>query len=548
MSEDSSQSPQSSSGSGASADLHQLLVGLVEGKLADDQFVQLEAILADDPQARADYHRQLQVHTLLMYGHQHESESATVAEHRPLDSADEFAKYVYQASSQASWQSDMQRDAAFFCNSNQQANPPIPDLSPIPGIGEDLPAAARVFLPWITSGILGIALAAVVVVAWILPRRDDDGGSAVAGTQLPSVHILSGTTRLDLPMIGQIVIDGPAEFDMIGPMRARMSRGRVNVHVTKASGRGFVLETPYGNVTDLGTEFGIDLSKEGQAGLVVFDGEVDLRVPSNSVSDQPIVERLTQGDGVLFDKTGAVNPIGAIRRDGVKSFALCSDDVSTDKEDGPVIVNVTDNLREAGSRKFYEIVPGGFERGAYVYVDRFFTFKKLPDELSFLNGADYVKMFNDDRYYEDLKVSVTLARPAKLYVIFDSRLNVPDWLSSDFRQLPDVVWFAGSNTRTSTFRFTTGFSVWERIVKEPSTVDLGYCYATGGHKSPRVAMYSIAAVPLHSTDKAKVGLGTEELGQMAFGFTSETSVLFSASARIMQPTKSSFVSWSSFNN
>jgi hypothetical protein len=61
-------------------------------------------------------------------------------------------------------------------------------------------------------------------------------------------------------------------------------------------------------------------------------------------------------------------------------------------------------------------------------------------------------------------------------------------------------------------------------------------------------MYSIAAVPLHSTDKAKVGLGTEELGQMAFGFTSETSVLFSTSARFLQPTKSSFVSWSSFNN
>ena len=44
------------------------------------------------------------------------------------------------------------------------------------------------------------------------------------------------------------------------------------------AGKGFVVETPYGEITDQGTEFGIDLTEKGQAGLVVFEGAVDLRV------------------------------------------------------------------------------------------------------------------------------------------------------------------------------------------------------------------------------------------------------------------------------
>jgi hypothetical protein len=502
-----------------SAEFQQLLTQLIEGKLTDDQFAHMDALLADDPLARSEYHRQLQMHSLLMYGPQPAATAQPAAELWPPASAEGFAEYVCRASNQAACNGDSDRNAV-TSGSPQPADRPLvfPELAPLSGLGGESPFTVRAFLPWVTSGILGAALIAVVVVAWVLPRGNRPAEVAKsspkpAASQLPSVQILSGTTKLTLPNIGHVVIDGPAEFDMLDPMRARLARGRIRVHVTEEAGRGFIVETPHGNVTDLGTEFGLDVSDDGQAGLVVFDGAVDLQLPKQPQEDKPVVERLTQGDGVRFNKAGHLNPIGAIRRDGVKTFELCSDVVASRGKSGATIVNVKDNISDSASRKYYEIVSGGLREKALVYVDRLFYFKPFGIDLRFLEGADYIKTYNDDRYHKDLKISVTLSRPAKLYVIFDSRVDVPDWLVRDFRQLPDMVYYGGSNTRTSTFRFTTGFSIWERVVQEPSTVELGYCYAKSRSQNAKVAMYSIAAVPLEplATTGAAVDLARFEL-------------------------------------
>jgi hypothetical protein len=516
MIESSGQSPNREPNAGLSLEFRQLLTQLLEGKLTDEQFAQLDALLADDPLARSEYHRQLQLHTMLMYGQQPDAASQPAAELWPPASAEEFAEYVNRASSQAVSQGVAASGVA--CSSNPPASQPLvfPELAPLSGLSGESVFTVRAFLPWLTSGILGAALAAVIFFSWVLPK--DDRAARVAesspapsspapiSSQLPSIQILSGTTKLQLPKIGYVMIDGPAEFDMLDPRRARLARGRIRVHVTEEEGRGFIVETPHGNVTDLGTEFGLDVSDKGQAGLVVFDGAVNLQLPEQAQGDKPVVERLTQGDGVLFNKAGKLNPIGAIRREGVETFELCGDALESRQRSGATIVNVTDNIGESGSRKYYEIVPGGLREKALVFVDRFFHFKPLPEGLKFLEGADYIKTYNDDRYFKDLKISVTLSRPAKLYVIFDSRVEVPDWLANDFRQLPDMVQYGGSNTRTSGFRFTTGFSVWERVVQEPSTVELGYCYLEleGRRRSPRVAMYSIAAVPLQPLAAAGV--------------------------------------------
>ena len=50
----------------------------------------------------------------------------------------------------------------------------------------------------------------------------------------------------------------------------------MTLHVTNPRGRGFVVETPQGQVTDLGTEFGVDVAGDSNTDVVVFEGAVNL--------------------------------------------------------------------------------------------------------------------------------------------------------------------------------------------------------------------------------------------------------------------------------
>ena len=105
--------------------------------------------------------------------------------------------------------------------------------------------------------------------------------------------------------------------------------------------------------------------------------------------------------------------------------------------------------------------------------------------------------FNVDKNARDIAISVTLARPAILYVFFDHRARRPDWLT---RQFTDTGWNIGLDegkspeknltTRTGPGRsIDTVFSVWKRELDGPGTVTLGSMIDRNHGK----AMYGIAA-------------------------------------------------------
>ena len=116
----------------------------------------------------------------------------------------------------------------------------------------------------------------------------------------------------------------------------------------------------------------------------------------------------------------------------------------------------------------------------------------------YLQGGDYIRTFNDDKTNKSFEISVTLSRPARLYVLFDIRLEKPEWLQSNFRNTGDVIGLkAPVNTaakkssraaRPSTYQF----EVWECIVDTPRTVTLGP--NTG--RPRQSAMFGIAAVAM----------------------------------------------------
>lgn len=359
---------------------------------------------------------------------------------------------------------------------------------------------------WAANGVLSLILIGIFWWATGNSQSPGLGGAALANrVDLPSVQTFSGTTKLLLPRIGYVIVDGPAELQMLDPLRARLTQGRIRVHVTEKTGYGFVVETPYGNVTDLGTEFGLDVPKDGKGkvGLVVFDGAVDLRVNRAAHAQGPApVERLMQGEGVSFGQLGELSRIGSIVTGTATTF-LQTGEAGANGEH-PLIVSVSDNRDGLETKKFYEIVPHGLMEDAVAYADRQHQWNGITTEgmPPYLLNADYVRTFADEHGRRNLEVKVDLGRPADLYVFFDKRLALPSWLKRDFQLTGDRIGLdmAGWGKRQKRVTevgpgnsINVEFDIWKRTVAAPGIVVLG---SPSDLARDLGGMYGIAAVPL----------------------------------------------------
>ena len=91
----------------------------------------------------------------------------------------------------------------------------------------------------------------------------------------------------------RVVIEGPAELDLISQNEAFCRRGRIFVDVP-AQARGFRVNTPHVTTVDMGTSFGLNVNDE-QTGVHVFKGNVSL-----SSNTHVFKQSLEAGSGALI--------------------------------------------------------------------------------------------------------------------------------------------------------------------------------------------------------------------------------------------------------
>ncbi|MEX0642089.1 MAG: FecR domain-containing protein [Pirellulales bacterium] len=321
--------------------------------------------------------------------------------------------------------------------------------------------------------------------------------SSSGNTGINSLQLQSGTAEFWIANVGWVVAEGPVNFELLSPMRARLNQGRIRVRVTQPSGYGFVVETPDGAITDLGTEFGVSVNQGERSSLLVFEGEVDLNVKLDRAASQ----RLVGGEGLAFAPHKQSRRITSIFTGRVPTFRHTGE--ALPHGELPLITDVTDNLTD--SRRFYEILPGGLREDTLAYVDRpnhnwnGVTTVGMP---SYLVGADYVKTFCDDKRSGDREIYVTLSAPAVLYVFFDDTVvETPKWLKEGFRYMGDRIGldlgpnppFAGGwpSDEGPGRSIEKAMAVWSRTVPQAGSITLGY-----GGQTRFASMYGIAAVPL----------------------------------------------------
>lgn len=314
------------------------------------------------------------------------------------------------------------------------------------------------------------------------------------------VALDSGQVEMIFDSGVEVVLKGPAHFEIRSALNAYSRRGTISARVGP-EGKGFTIDTPSARVVDLGTEFGIDVAADGDTEVAVFKGSVDLRV--GAVSGVAAVRQmLEQGEAIRIGVNGCIHRIMSIASDRFPISAPLSSDGNPLE---PIIGDVADSIRAGDSNKFYRIVRCGLREDSLAFGDRGHQWNAVsPAGLPLdLDGAEYVMPFNDDKFFSDLEILVTINRPANLYVFYSDSMAPPEWLKERFI---DTGVNIGLDEEKSIYhrRYKLGVgagesvdtvcSIWKQEIRQPGVVSLG---AVRIHRrSAGYNMYGVAATPL----------------------------------------------------
>ncbi len=179
---------------------------------------------------------------------------------------------------------------------------------------------------------------------WINDFVTDDDG-----TKAGLLDLKSGFVRLDFDNGASVTLQGPARYEISGPMETRLHYGILTARIPE-SAIGFTVETSAMDVVDLGTAFGVSVNADGITDVSVFEGSVEVR-PPGSRSDLLLEGEAARGgengkqianvqfDSSAFDRVWPV-ALGVSRTTGSVRFVHPGPpwDLTEHRDDNDIIV------------------------------------------------------------------------------------------------------------------------------------------------------------------------------------------------------------------
>ncbi len=129
----------------------------------------------------------------------------------------------------------------------------------------------------------------------------EEDGSIRAG----KLMLAKGMAKIDFCGGARIILQSPAEVEFISQDKIYISRGQLVASVGRDA-IGFIVDTPNAKTLDLGTEFGVEVSRNGDTAVHVFQGEVAI-YPGNS-EDKILIE---QGKAKQVNYNGNIRDLPA---------------------------------------------------------------------------------------------------------------------------------------------------------------------------------------------------------------------------------------------
>lgn len=215
----------------------------------------------------------------------------------------------------------------------------------------------------------------------------DGDQNFVAGASLGAqiLNLVSGTIRLHFDSGVEVSLQGPAEYEIVGPELTRLGSGLVTVNVPPGA-EGFRVDTHNAKVTDLGTSFGLRLDEDGVSHISVFEGEVEVETDESEGS-----QLLKEGEGAIIASNAELKKVEM----DTKSF----------EKVWPVSLGIT------GSSGSFQLAP------------------PWPRKLTLLKSSEYIYLVPDG-YLKSLSepLNVNMTQPGK--VVLPDQLT-PGALTSD---------------------------------------------------------------------------------------------------------------------
>jgi len=229
-------------------------------------------------------------------------------------------------------------------------------------------------------------------------------------------------------------------------------------------------------VTDLGTQFGINVDANEKMDLGVLSGTVEWG-PLGATSRA----RVTSGQEVVVSNTGT---------EAAKHGAFTGEFVALIEQQLNVDFNKSDTdsrrvVEFARSKKErnYPVISGGTKVGAKLFSDRTYrldaaAFQVFPDPLK---DADLIQLANDEKKSSDLSITVKFQRAGTLFLFQRKSQEAPDWLLKKFQPT-----FYEVTAKSKDVAYE--YKVWERQMHKGETILLGSAF-----QDSEQGMYGLAA-------------------------------------------------------
>ena len=158
-------------------------------------------------------------------------------------------------------------------------------------VGPPLPKAASPFAPGVVKNGLAI-LTQAVGVEW---AEGSEVHAAITGLAAETLKVKKGLLQVEFSSGAIVIIEGPAEFELINSMQAYCHRGKIRTIVPEAAS-GFMIGSNGIDVVGLGTEFALDFDGSAIGEVHVFDGEVEVHEKPGGK-----MHNLMAGNGLRID-------------------------------------------------------------------------------------------------------------------------------------------------------------------------------------------------------------------------------------------------------
>ena len=117
----------------------------------------------------------------------------------------------------------------------------------------------------------------------------DVSTAAINGANAPlgrKYALASGLMEITHDTGAKVILQGPVAYEVESKSGGFLSIGKLTGKVEGKTAKGFIVRTPTATVTDLGTEFGVEVSQNGATESHVFRGAVCVEMRSDFISDQ----------------------------------------------------------------------------------------------------------------------------------------------------------------------------------------------------------------------------------------------------------------------